>query len=129
MKFIESHVPEERSVRPIGKTTAAPPARDQMFIYGSKQLSSKRRHRMGMPLSRASLRRSRQAGRGRADVSAGAARLREGMGSESYVDARHGQQSRSSLRRSGQAGRGRANDPFSQPSPKYFECKYPLIEF
>ena len=53
----------------------------------------------------------------------------EGMGSGAHVNARHGQQPSDPLRRSGQAGRGLADDPFSQPSPKYLECKYPLIEF
>ena len=41
----------------------------------------------------------------------GAARLREGVGTRSYVDNGHGQQSRSSLRRTGQVGGGGGNVP------------------
>ncbi|KFY31766.1 hypothetical protein V493_00848 [Pseudogymnoascus sp. VKM F-4281 (FW-2241)] len=56
-------------------------------------------------------RRPGQAGRRRADVPAGAARLREGLGSGAHVDSQHGQQPRDPLRRPGQAGRGRADVP------------------
>ena len=52
-----------------------------------------------------------QAGRGREDVPAGTARIREGIGPRSYINTGYGQQLGHSLLFPGQAGRGREDVP------------------
>jgi hypothetical protein len=74
-----------------------------MFLYYIKWVGPGRWHGRNILQLRVSLRHLGQARRGRADVPAGAAGLREGMGASAHVDARHGQQPREPLRRPGQA--------------------------
>ncbi len=80
-----------------------------MFLYFVEGLSPGRWHGRDILQLRLSLQGLEQACRGRADVLAGAARLREGMGARAHVDALYGQQPSEPLQNPGQACQGRAD--------------------
>jgi hypothetical protein len=82
-------------------------------MFGSyiERLGCGRWHGIGVPQPRQSLRGLGQAGRGREDVPAGTAMVREGIGSRLYINTRHGPQFRQPLRGPVQAGRGGEDVP------------------
>jgi hypothetical protein len=77
-------------------------------MFGSyiERLSCRRWHGIGVLQLKQSLRGLGQAGRGREDVPAGTARVREGIGFKLYINTRHSPQFRQPLRGPVQARRG-----------------------